>query len=65
AGPKNQAAVIESTFKKLAQQNRSGVVFEAFSEDWKPSNEGNFGRFWGLCQGEPPYPCNKEFSRHR
>jgi len=65
AGPKNQAAVIESTFKKLAQQNRSGVVFEAFSEDWKPSNEGNFGRFWGLCQGEPPYTCNKEFSRHR
>lgn len=65
AGPKNQAAVIQSTFKKLAQKNRSGVVFEAFSEDWKPSNEGNFGRFWGLCQGEPPYACNKEVTRHR
>jgi len=65
AGPKNQADVIQSTFKKLAQKNRSGVVFEAFSEDWKPSNEGNFGRFWGLCQGEPPYTCNKELTLHR
>ncbi|MDP2902215.1 MAG: exo-beta-1,3-glucanase [Methylovulum sp.] len=65
AGPKNQAAVVESTFKRLAQKNRSGVVFEAFSEDWKPGNEGNFGRYWGLCKGEPPYTCNKELNFHQ
>ncbi len=65
AGPKNQATIVESTFKKLAQKKRSGVVFEAFSEDWKPSNEGNFGRYWGLCKGEPPYTCNNELNFHR
>lgn len=59
AGPKNQALVVESTFKKLAKKNASGVVFEAFSEHWKPGNEGDFGRFWGLCRGEKPYTCNK------
>lgn len=58
AGPKNQAYVIQSTFKLLAQKQLSGVLFEAFSEDWKPSSEGNIGRYWGLCQGESPYDCN-------
>lgn len=55
----NQAFVVRSTFKKLAEKNWSGVVFEAFSENWKPNNEGNFGSFWGICQGEPPYGCTK------
>ncbi len=64
ASPKNQAIVVQNTFKKLAEKNWSGVVFEAFSEDWKPSSEGNSGRFWGLCQGEEPYTCNKEIYKH-
>ncbi len=59
AGQKNQALVVQSTFKKLAAKQASGVVFEAFAENWKPSNEGNFGSFWGICQGEPPYRCSK------
>jgi exo-beta-1,3-glucanase (GH17 family) len=59
AGRKNQALVVKSTFKKLAQKGWSGTVFEAFSETWKPSEEGNFGSFWGICQGEPPYSCTK------
>ncbi|MGZ8152666.1 MAG: exo-beta-1,3-glucanase [Methylovulum sp.] len=59
AGKKNQALVVKSTFKKLQENNWSGVVFEAFSENWKPSDEGNFGRHWGICQGEPPYSCSK------
>jgi len=62
AGKKNQALVIQSTFKKLAEKNWSGVAFEAFSENWKPSNEGNFGSFWGICQGEPPYTCIKKLT---
>jgi exo-beta-1,3-glucanase (GH17 family) len=57
AGKKNQVLVVKSTFKKLAEKNWSGVVFEAFSENWKPNDEGNFGRFWGICQGKPPYTC--------
>jgi len=65
ASPKNQAIVVQSTFKKLAEKNWSGVVFEAYSEDWKPSNEGDFGRYWGLCQGEAPYTCNKELPKHQ
>ncbi|MDD5274201.1 MAG: exo-beta-1,3-glucanase, partial [Methylovulum sp.] len=60
ASAANQAVVVQSTFKRLAQEHFSGVVFEAFSEDWKPSNEGNFGNYWGLCQGQPPFTCGKK-----
>jgi exo-beta-1,3-glucanase (GH17 family) len=59
ANKKNQTLVVKSTFKKLAKKKWSGVVFEAFSENWKPSKEGGFGSFWGICQGEPPYNCIK------
>lgn len=59
ANKENQAIVIKTTFKKLAKRNWSGVVFEAFSENWKPSNEGNFGGYWGICQGTAPYTCIK------
>lgn len=61
ASPKNQAKVIKSTFQKLAEKNGGGIVFEAFSEGWKPSDEGNFGSHWGICQGQPPYTCGKDF----
>jgi exo-beta-1,3-glucanase (GH17 family) len=54
--------MVQSTFKKLAQKKWSGVVFEAFSEKWKPSKEGGSGSFWGICQGEPPYNCPKGLS---
>ena len=53
--------VIESTFKQLAQKKWSGVVFEAFSEDWKPAEEGPVGKYWGICQGETPYTCAGKF----
>ena len=61
ASPKNQLTVIKSTLQKLAEKNWSGTVFEAFSENWKPNDEGNFGAYWGLCQGQPPYTCVKDF----
>ncbi|MFZ2169198.1 MAG: exo-beta-1,3-glucanase [Methylococcaceae bacterium] len=64
ANKKNQKLVIQSTFKKLAKKHWSGVVFEAFSENWKPTQEGNFGSFWGICQGEPPYTCAKGLISH-
>lgn len=64
ASPENQALVVQSTFKKLAQAQRSGVVFEAFSEDWKPGKEGHSGKYWGICQGEPPFTCSKAFAKH-
>ena len=57
ASPANQALVVKTTFSQLAEKNWSGVVFEAFSESWKPGSEGLFGGFWGVCQGEPPYRC--------
>jgi exo-beta-1,3-glucanase (GH17 family) len=53
----NQIQVITSTFKKLAERGWSGVAFEAYDENWKPNNEGLFGNYWGLCQGDPPYRC--------
>ncbi|MDP2100361.1 MAG: exo-beta-1,3-glucanase [Methylobacter sp.] len=59
ASKKNQALVVKSTFKKLAAKGWSGTVFEAFSENWKTGDEGDFGRFWGICQGDPPYSCMK------
>jgi exo-beta-1,3-glucanase (GH17 family) len=59
ASNKNQKIVVESTFKKLSQNKWSGVVFEAFSEDWKSKEEGSYGSFWGICQGKPPYNCIK------
>jgi exo-beta-1,3-glucanase (GH17 family) len=61
AGQKNQITVIKSTLKKLAKKNWGGNVFEAFSEKWKPNDEGNFGAHWGICQGAPPYTCVKDF----
>lgn len=57
ASPKNQIRVIQSTLKKLAEKKRSGIVFEAFSENWKLNNEGQSGGTWGICQGDPPYTC--------
>lgn len=59
ASQKNQTAVIKSTLKKMTKKNWSANVFEAFSEKWKPNDEGNFGSHWGICQGEPPYQCSK------
>lgn len=59
ANLENQALVIRQTLKKLADSHHSGIVFEAFSEDWKPSDEGNFGKYWGICSGEPPYACRQ------
>ncbi|WP_262966331.1 glycoside hydrolase family 17 protein [Methylobacter psychrophilus] len=64
AGKKNQALVVESTFKKLAKKKWSGVVFEAFSENWKAGEEGGFGSFWGICLGESPYNCSKKLTIH-
>ena len=64
ANKQNQITVIKTTFKQLAKRNWSGVVFEAFSENWKPSNEGNFGDYWGICQGTPPYHCIKDLTNH-
>ncbi|MGR8980801.1 MAG: exo-beta-1,3-glucanase [Gammaproteobacteria bacterium] len=58
ANKKNQKRVIQSTFEKLAARNWSGVVFEAFSENWKLGNEGQFGSSWGICRGKP-YSCIK------
>jgi exo-beta-1,3-glucanase (GH17 family) len=57
ANRNNQALVIRSTLKKLAEKQWSGIIFEAFSENWKPSNEGLFGGSWGICSGEPPHEC--------
>ena len=57
ASKSNQKLVIESTFKQLAKKKWSGTVFEAFSENWKPAEEGPFGSYWGLCQGTAPYTC--------
>jgi exo-beta-1,3-glucanase (GH17 family) len=57
ANKTNQALVVQTTFKKLAEKNWSGVVFEAFSETWKPGSEGLFGSYWGICQNEAPYAC--------
>ena len=61
AGKKNQIKVIKSTLKQLSKRNWSGNLFEAFSENWKPSDEGNFGSYWGICEGKPPYNCAKDF----
>jgi exo-beta-1,3-glucanase (GH17 family) len=65
ANAANQAQVVNDTFAKLAKIKKSGVVFEAFAETWKPSNEGDVGAFWGICQGQPPYDCNKGIKRRR
>ena len=58
ASDENQHDVIEKTFKKLKQKAISGVAFEAFSENWKPDEEGETGRYWGLCDSLPPYACH-------
>lgn len=57
ANQANQDLVVQTTFKKLAEKRWSGVVFEAFSESWKPGSEGLFGSYWGVCQGDRPYAC--------
>jgi len=32
----------------LAAKGWSGVVLEAFSENWKPGAEGDVGKYWNL-----------------
>lgn len=60
ANQANQDLVVQTTFKKLAERHWSGVVFEAFSENWKPGSEGLFGSYWGLCSSAFPYNCKKD-----
>jgi exo-beta-1,3-glucanase (GH17 family) len=60
ANQANQDLVVQTTFKKLAERHWSGVVFEAFSENWKPGSEGLFGSYWGLCSSRFPYNCTKD-----
>jgi exo-beta-1,3-glucanase (GH17 family) len=59
ASKQNQLLVVKETFKRLAKKHWSGIAFEAFSENWKPDNEGSAGGFWGICDGTPPYTCPK------
>jgi exo-beta-1,3-glucanase (GH17 family) len=61
ANSKNQVSVIKSTLKKLTEKKWSGTIFEAFSENWKPNDEGISGAYWGICAGQPPYTCLKDF----
>ena len=63
ANKANQSLFVQTTFKKLAEKKWSGVVFEAFSEIWKPGSESLFGSYWGVCQGEPPYSCTTDFMK--
>jgi exo-beta-1,3-glucanase (GH17 family) len=57
ASSEHQMQVVKETFQQLAKKHGSGVVFEAFAEQWKPDNEGHAGGYWGLCDGTPPYRC--------
>lgn len=58
ASRKNHQLVIENTFKELGEKNVSVVAFEAFSENWKPEHESDWGRFWGICDSIFPYTCH-------
>lgn len=58
ASQKNQALVVQSTFKKLQAKGITGTVFEAFSENWKPNSEGDVGRYWGICENNAPFACH-------
>jgi exo-beta-1,3-glucanase (GH17 family) len=62
ASKQNQTKVIKETLNKLAKRNWSGVVFEAFSENWKPTNEGSFGQNWGICQDNATAGCIKDLN---
>ena len=56
ASETNQNLVIRDTIAKLDERGWSGVVYEAFREEWKKSVEGPVGSFWGICRrkGIPP-----------
>lgn len=56
AGSANQALVLQEILDRLDRNGWSGVVFEAFQENWKVQ-EGVVGPFWGICKGGPPYRC--------
>jgi exo-beta-1,3-glucanase (GH17 family) len=57
ANEANQDLVIMETLTKLDEKQWSGVVFEAFRENWKRRYEGRVGPFWGICKGTWPYKC--------
>ncbi|UOA07092.1 exo-beta-1,3-glucanase [Methylobacter sp. S3L5C] len=62
ANREKQQHVIETTFKKFAEKQVTGIAFEAFSEIWKPTvTDSNFEHFWGLCDNMPPYTCHVAF----
>ncbi len=62
ANRKKQQHVIKETFKKFAENQVSGIAFEAFAERWKPTvTDSNFEHFWGLCDNSPPYSCHVSF----
>lgn len=57
AGKAQQMEVINETLAALVQRGWSGVLFEAFDEEWKAGKEGDFGGGWGICAGTPPFAC--------
>jgi exo-beta-1,3-glucanase (GH17 family) len=62
AGEQNQAFVIPSTRRRLHALDQTYVVFEAFRGPWKTGEPGGVGPYWGLCQGTPPYTCDRSFA---
>jgi exo-beta-1,3-glucanase (GH17 family) len=58
ASQANQTLVVADTLARLRERGWSGVLFEAYREQFKATREGPVGPFWGICEGTAPYGCS-------
>jgi len=57
ANDNNQKVMVQSTIDLFRQNNLPCNTFQSFREDWKGTGAGDINRYWGICQGQPPYNC--------
>jgi len=57
ASDANQKLMIQNTIDLFRMNKLPCNTFQSFREDWKATIGRDCDRWWGFCQGVPPYNC--------
>jgi len=57
ANDANQKVMIQNTIELFRLNKLPCNTFQSFREDWKGNSVTDINRWWGFCQGVPPYNC--------
>jgi len=57
ANDANQKMMLQNTIDLFRMNKLPCNTFQSFREDWKGTSPTDINRYWGFCQGVPPYDC--------